>query len=75
MERITRQVRLEAAIFLHMNAAAFVGMSAAGKEMSEDQRAQAATEIADASGEVARPHMQGEALVFELGSNMAIARR
>lgn len=54
---------------------ALVGMSAASKEMGEEERGRVAAEIAGASVETTAPYADGEGLVFEISSNVATARR
>jgi ubiquinone/menaquinone biosynthesis C-methylase UbiE len=61
-------------MFLRLNTMALIGMSAAGKDMTDEARQAAAGAIvADSAGAFA-PYMDGTAAVFDIGSNVAIAR-
>lgn len=71
----TRTIRFaDAMAFPRLNAMAIVGMSAAGKSMSDEQRAQAAAAIAADSAGVMSRYADGAGIAFELGTNIATAR-
>lgn len=59
--------------FIRMNAMALVGMS--GARLGEQERERVLEAIVRESEEAARPHIDGAALVCELHSNLAVARR
>jgi hypothetical protein len=52
---------------------AFVGMSAAGKMMSVEERQRAAREIAEESAPVLARHAEGADVGFDLATNLATA--
>ena len=62
------------AVLAHFNASAMVGMSAAGKTMSEEQRAELATTIVNASLGVVARYTDGGEIVFRASANIATAR-
>jgi ubiquinone/menaquinone biosynthesis C-methylase UbiE len=73
--RLARTVRFEDGdSFLTMNAMAFVGMSAAGKTMSDDQRRAVVVVIARDSEPVLQSYSDASGLAFELTTNFAVAR-
>lgn len=75
VEPMWRRMRFtDGAVFVHMNAMAIVGMSAASAAMSEEERARAAAAIASDSAEVLASCTDGEGLAFEIGANVATAR-
>lgn len=76
IETVTRTVRLRsgADVFARLNATAVVGMSAAARTMRDEQRAQIVGAVAADSIQALQPYLAGGDLVFEIGSNMAIAR-
>jgi ubiquinone/menaquinone biosynthesis C-methylase UbiE len=59
--------------FLRLNAMAYVGMSAAGKDMREQDRERVVDTIAGESAPVAQRYSKGPALEFELSTNLATA--
>ena len=59
--------------FVRLNSMAFVGLSAAGKGMDEQQRRQAVDAIVTDSAAVLKAHSNGSAVDFELRTNLAIA--
>lgn len=64
----------EGATFLRLNTMALVGMSGGSKSMDDDQRAKMVSAIMkDSAGHVQR-YLAGNALVFEISSNVATAR-
>jgi ubiquinone/menaquinone biosynthesis C-methylase UbiE len=74
VETISRTTRVaDPAVFARMNAMALVGMSAAAGVMDDAKRAEVAAVIADDSRQVLTPYTDGEELVFEIGSNVALA--
>jgi ubiquinone/menaquinone biosynthesis C-methylase UbiE len=75
VETVTRTIRMpDGAIFARLNTMAIVGMSPAAKAMSEEERAQAIAVIANDSLDAIQGYLDGTELVFDLGSNVAIAR-
>jgi hypothetical protein len=75
VEAITRTVRFEdGETFVRMNAMAMVGMSAAGKEMSEQERAATVANIVADSAELRRANTDAAGLHYEIKSNIATAR-
>ncbi|HET9887085.1 MAG TPA: methyltransferase domain-containing protein [bacterium] len=75
VEAMSRLVRFEdGATFLRLNTTAIAGMSAAGKAMSEEERARTVNRILADSSEVASSYMDGSAIAFEISSNVATAR-
>ncbi|HUL72065.1 MAG TPA: methyltransferase domain-containing protein [Vicinamibacterales bacterium] len=77
VETVTHAVRLSGGtdVFPRLNAMALVGMSAAAKTMTDEQRAETIAAVAADSVEAARAYLDGEDLVFDLTSNVATARR
>ena len=72
---LRRTIRFDdGAIFVHMNAMALVGMSAAGREMPEEERGRAVEAIAAESKPVLDSYTDGSGLAFELCANLATAR-
>jgi ubiquinone/menaquinone biosynthesis C-methylase UbiE len=75
IERVTRTIRMsDGAVFPRLNTMALVGMSAAAKALTEEQRAQVVAAITNDSIDAATPYLRGGELVFDLVSNVAIAR-
>lgn len=76
VEAVTLETRLpvEPALLARMNATALVGMSAAGKSMSEAQRADAVAAITEASLEPLARYEKDGALAFPTSANVATAR-
>ena len=60
--------------FARLNAMAVVGMSAAGKAMTDEQRAATVAAVTADSIDLLQPYIQGNELVFEIGTNVAVAR-
>jgi hypothetical protein len=58
-----------------MNAMALVGMSARAGELSDQDRERTVEVIAGESAVAVLPYTEGRGLSFELGSNIATARR
>lgn len=75
VETVTRRIRFnDVAVFLQLNANACVGMSAAGKAMSDEERQRLAALITNESTDVARAYGDGDGIAFDLGTNLATAR-
>jgi ubiquinone/menaquinone biosynthesis C-methylase UbiE len=73
--RLSRTMRFkDGASFLPMNAMAFVGMSGAGKTMSDDERKAVVETIAHDSEPVLQSYSDASGLAFELAINFATAR-
>lgn len=71
---LSRTIRFEdGASFLRLNTMALVGMSAAGKAMSDQERKNFVEEIVSDSVSVQQSCMDGSALAFELRTNLAMA--
>lgn len=71
---MARTIRFEdGAPFLRLNTMALVGMSAAGKEMSDQERKQAVEAIVSESGPVLQSCSDATGLAFELSTNLATA--
>jgi ubiquinone/menaquinone biosynthesis C-methylase UbiE len=60
--------------FVRLNSMAFVGLSAAGKGMGEEQRRQAVEVIVTDSEAALNLHAKGSAVDFDLRTNVAMAR-
>jgi len=72
---ITRTIRFDADVhFERLNAMALVGMSAAGRIMSKEERMRAAEAIASESAPVLQRYAVGSGIAFELSTNLAIAK-
>jgi ubiquinone/menaquinone biosynthesis C-methylase UbiE len=75
IETVTHTIRMsDPAMFARLNAMASVGMSAAAKTMSDDERTRVIDAVTEESMEVLQRYLVADALVFELGSNIATAR-
>lgn len=73
--RLSRTIRFkDGTSFLAMNAMAFVGMSAAGKAMSDDERKAVVEAITHDSEPVLKSYSDASGLAFELTTNFAAAR-
>ena len=71
----SRTIRFDdASVFVRLNAMALIGMSASGKEISDEKRAQLAAAIAHDSIEVVQPHTGETGFTFELSANVATAK-
>jgi ubiquinone/menaquinone biosynthesis C-methylase UbiE len=74
VETLSRTIRFEdGAVFVRMNTMAFVGMSAAARSMSDEERARVVDTIARDSLAAVSPFMHGAELSFEIGANLATA--
>jgi len=73
---VTRTIRIpDGAVFAQLNTMAIVGMSPAAKAMSDEQRAEVTAAIEKDSLDAIQTYLDGTDLVWELSSNMAVARR
>jgi len=61
-------------VFARLNTMALVGMSAAGKSMSDDERARVVTAIVADSQAVLQRYAAGNGVAFEILSNVATGR-
>ena len=64
----------DGAPFLRLNTMALVGMNAAGKAMSDQERKRAVTDIVNESEPVLRSYADGTGITFEVRANLATAR-
>jgi ubiquinone/menaquinone biosynthesis C-methylase UbiE len=64
----------DGAPFLRLNTMAFVGMSAAGKAMDEQERKRVMAVIISDSGPVLQSYSDASGLAFELSTNLATAK-
>jgi ubiquinone/menaquinone biosynthesis C-methylase UbiE len=72
---VSRPIRFEdGAPFLRLNAMALVGMSAAGKAMTNDERKRTVDAIVNDSTPVLQPYREATGIVFDLGTNLATAK-
>ena len=62
-------------IFVRLNAMALVGMSAAGKQLTVEERGRVADTIVSDSAEALAPYTNGRELSFEISTNIAMGRR
>lgn len=75
VDTVTRTLRFDdGAVFVRMNVMALVGMSAAGKTMSDETRAATVAAIVADSAGILRRFSDGAAAVFDISSNVATAR-
>ena len=71
---VTRTVRFrDGAVFVRMNAMALVGMSAAPKEMSDDERERLMAAILKDSEPVLRRYSNSEGLAYDIATTLAVA--
>ena len=76
VETMRRNVRMpDGKVFARLNAAALASMSEQGKSLSEEERQCLIARIADDSAGVVDKYIRNGALVFELATNIATARR
>jgi ubiquinone/menaquinone biosynthesis C-methylase UbiE len=72
---VSRTIRFDDGFpFLRMNAMALVGMSAAGKEMTDEERTRLVALIANESAPLLPRYDTGSGITFELATNLATAR-
>jgi ubiquinone/menaquinone biosynthesis C-methylase UbiE len=62
-------------IFVRLNAMALVGMSAAGKQLTVEERGRVADTLVSDSAVALSPYTTGRELSFEISTNIAIGRR
>jgi ubiquinone/menaquinone biosynthesis C-methylase UbiE len=75
VETVTRAIRFDDPhTFLRLNAMAFVGMSDGGAAMTPEQRTAATDALVAASAAVMRRYVHAGNLVFEIATNLAVAR-
>ena len=75
IETVSLPVRMApAAVFPQLNTMAVMGMSAAAKAMGDEERSRVSAAIAAESVDVAQPYSDGDTLVFDLVTTVAIAR-
>jgi ubiquinone/menaquinone biosynthesis C-methylase UbiE len=76
VDQLSRSMRFpDGFAFVRLNAMAIVGMSAAGPTLSEEERIRIAGVIAEESRPVLARYLTDHGLVFDIGSNIATARR
>jgi ubiquinone/menaquinone biosynthesis C-methylase UbiE len=76
VEPVTQVLRFEdGAAFIHLNAMALIGMSAAAKELNDEGRAKMLADIVADSRRVLDRHTDGLAFTYEIGANVATASR
>lgn len=76
VERMSRPIRFaDGPAFLRLNTMALVGMSASGKELSEEERSAKVAAIVGDSVSLLAPYTDRDGLRFEITSNVATARR
>ena len=75
LRTVSRTIRFEdGAPFLRLNAMALVGMSAAARTMSDEERNRAVETIVSESEPVQRRYTDEDGLAFELSTNLASAK-
>jgi ubiquinone/menaquinone biosynthesis C-methylase UbiE len=76
VETAVHEIRISGVdVFARLNAMAVVGMSAAAKTMNDEQRAEAITSVTVDSIEALQSYVDGDDVVFDIASNIAVARR
>lgn len=74
LKTVARTIRFEdGEPFIRLNTMAFVGMSTAGKAMSDDERKRVMEDIIRESAPVLQRYSDGSELSFELRTNLALA--
>jgi ubiquinone/menaquinone biosynthesis C-methylase UbiE len=74
-KRSSRTIRFDDGMaFVHLNAMALVGMSASSRSLSDEDRQAAIAAIVRDSAEAIREYMDGDALAYEIGTNVVLAR-
>ncbi|XKM43072.1 hypothetical protein A4U53_035440 (plasmid) [Rhizobium ruizarguesonis] len=72
---MSRTIRFkDGASFLRLNTMALVGMSAAGKDMGDQERKRVVEEVVSESAPALQPYSDGSQIAFELSTNLATAR-
>jgi ubiquinone/menaquinone biosynthesis C-methylase UbiE len=75
VETITHKIRMsDPAIFPRLNTMALVAMNPAAKSMSDEERKSVSAAITNESIEAVQPYLVGSDLVWQIGSNVAIAK-
>jgi ubiquinone/menaquinone biosynthesis C-methylase UbiE len=75
IETVTHRIRMvNPEVFARLNAMAVVGMSAAAKTMGDEQRAAAIAAVSTDSLDALQSYIEGNDLVFDIGSNIAVAQ-
>ena len=62
-------------VFIRLNALALVGMSAASREMGDQEKERIVAAIVHDSADAVRPHTEAAGFAFELSTNVATAMR
>jgi ubiquinone/menaquinone biosynthesis C-methylase UbiE len=71
---VSRTIRFsDGAVFVHLNAMALVGMSAASRDATDEERGRIVAAIVRDSADVLPPYLAAGALAFEVSSNVATA--
>ena len=72
---VSQTIRFDdGSVFVRLNAVALVGMSAASKDMSDDERGRILDAIVHDSADVIRRHTGESGFAYELGTNVVTAR-
>lgn len=72
---VSHTVRFDdGSVYVRLNAMALVGMSAASKEMSDDERRQVMAAIARDSADVVRRQTDEQGFAYEISTNVTMAR-
>ncbi len=75
VENTSRPIRFaDGSVFWRLNSTALVGMSAASKGLSDEERARVVAAIVSDSAAALEPYSNGEGLMFQIASNVATAR-
>ncbi len=71
---LSRTIRFsDGAVFVHLNATALVGMSAASRDTTDEERGRLVAAIVRDSPEVLPPYVEAGGLAFEVSANLATA--
>lgn len=74
--RVSHTIRFDdGSVFVRLNAVALVGMSAASKNMSDDERGKIVAAIVHDSADVVRRQTDEEGFAYEISANVVTARR
>jgi len=72
---LSRTIRFDdGAVFLRLNTMAFIGMSAAGKSMDDQERKRVVEAIVAESAPVLQRYSDSSGIAFEVSTNLAIAK-
>jgi hypothetical protein len=72
---VSRTIRFEdGSVFVRLNAMALVGMSAAAREMSDEERGAHVAAIARDSAYIVRRHTDERGFAYEIGTNVTLAK-